>query len=109
MGIRDEGVNTTMRLIRILLLAALCLATITSAQTGAAKKAAAEAPKELIDINTATADQLKAVPGIGDVYSKKIIEGRPYRAKNELVSKKILPEGVYNKVKDHLIAKQLKK
>lgn len=61
---------------------------------------------DLIDINTATADQLKAIPGIGDVYSAKIIKSRPYKAKNELVQKHILPQHVYDKVKDKIIAKQ---
>jgi DNA uptake protein ComE-like DNA-binding protein len=49
---------------------------------------------------------LRTIPGIGEAYAKKIIAGRPYKGKNELVSKKVLPEGVYEKIKDHVIAKQ---
>jgi competence protein ComEA len=72
----------------------------------AKEKAAIPKAGELVDINSATADQLKAIPGIGDAYSAKIIEGRPYRAKNELVQKKILPQAVYDKVKNHIVARQ---
>jgi DNA uptake protein ComE-like DNA-binding protein len=72
----------------------------------AARQAASQQKAELIDINTATPEQLKAIPGIGDVYTAKIIKGRPYKAKNELVQKKILPQNVYDKVKDQIIAKQ---
>jgi DNA uptake protein ComE-like DNA-binding protein len=72
----------------------------------AASTAAAAAP---LDINTATPDQLKAFPGIGDAYSKRIIDGRPYTAKNQLVTRGILPQGVYNKIKDQIVASHPKK
>jgi competence protein ComEA len=78
--------------------------------TAVDKKADPAAGKqELLDINSASEADLKALAGIGDAYSKKIIAGRPYAKKDQLVSKKILPQATYDKIKDKIVAKQAKK
>ncbi len=89
-------------------LAAGQAASSASAPKAAPAQAAKPAAGDKLDINTATKDQLKALSGIGDAYSQKIIDGRPYRAKNELVQKKIIPQATYDKIKDQIIAHQVK-
>ena len=96
--------------------AALCLAGMLAfggtafAKSPAAGTATSATAKPvstvLLDINTASRDELKALKGVGDKRADDIIKGRPYKGKDELVQKKIVPQGVYNAIKDKIIAKQ---
>lgn len=81
-----------------------------AAKTGTAPtKAAATSATAPLDLNTATADQLKALPGIGDAYAKRIIDSRPYAMKNQLTQRGILPQATYDGIKDKIVAHKVAK
>ena len=104
-----------MSRIGVVLAVLIMVSTLSFAQAPKAAKeptekkehATASAKHELVDLNSATKEQLAALPGIGDAYADKIIAGRPYKSKSELKSKKIIPAATYGKISGKVIAKQM--
>jgi competence protein ComEA len=99
-------------IVRLALLATLILANPLPAQTTTPPQTIAQkiaASKDLLDVNTATPAQLKALPGMGDAYVTRVIAGRPYTAKNQLTTRGILPQAAYEQIKDQIIAHRPKK
>jgi competence protein ComEA len=95
------------RLIALILIGLFSTGVLTAPTVWAqAPKASSSMKHDLLDLNTASEADLKTIPGIGDAYAKKIVQNRPYKRKDELVQKKVVPQATYDKIKDHVIAKQ---
>ena len=96
--------NLPVPVLAFLLIVPLSAPITASASSAGPPRPPTDVP-DLLDINTATAEQLNALLGIGDAYSQKIIKGRPYQRKDELVQRQILPRATYENIKYKIVAK----
>ncbi len=102
-----KRLNSLAATLALLAVVALCGGALVQAQMKPADKPGAKkAAVELLDLNSATRDQLVALPGVGETYADKIVAGRPYKRKNELVSRSIVPKASYVQFAAKVIAKQ---
>jgi DNA uptake protein ComE-like DNA-binding protein len=116
--IEEDSMKKPMAAFAVLAMVMTCISgsllaqkapTKAAAAKDAAKQTAASAAKTApVDINSATKEELEKLPGVGKAYSEKIIKGRPYAKKDQLVSKNIVPQATYDKIKDLIVAKQTK-
>ena len=103
---RNPFIPVVLALLVLSLFTSLAVAQAAGSKPAGKTAATQAASADLLDINSCTKEQLDALPGIGTVYSQKIIDGRPYKAKTDLVRKKIIPQATYNKIKDKIVARQ---
>src|SRR5690349_16702576 len=99
----------TMAVMTLMLATAPAFAQAKPAKPAAKATAATKPAVTLLDLNSASKAELMTLTGIGDALSQKIIDGRPYARKDDLVSKKIVPQATYDKIKDLIVARQAKK
>lgn len=108
-----RSILSPMRTIRLIPLAILGVTMAACAQQSALQQPhpapAAQSSAEPLDINTATPQELNALPGFGPAYTRRVIAGRPYTAKNQLVTRGVIPQGAYERISDHIVAHRVAK